>query len=52
MPPRPSELHRRLLDAGFLLTQSLSGALSTAMTEADIDALIGAVDDALVPVFA
>lgn len=40
-------LHRHLLDNGVLVTLQLSGALSTPMTEPDIDRLVELVAEAL-----
>lgn len=40
-------LHAWLLDQGFLVTQNVSGALSTPMTEADVDALADATGEGL-----
>ena len=42
-----AHLHRTLLDAGVFLPTGLSGALSTPMTDADIDALVEGVAEGL-----
>ncbi|MGE0717155.1 MAG: aspartate aminotransferase family protein [Alphaproteobacteria bacterium] len=42
-----TRLHARLLESGFLVTPNLSGALSTPMTAADVDALAAAIGEAL-----
>ncbi|MEZ5924274.1 MAG: aspartate aminotransferase family protein [Hyphomicrobiaceae bacterium] len=44
---RMSDLSRRLFDKGFVLSGNGSLALSTAMTEADIDSVVTAVGDAI-----
>lgn len=40
-------LHRGLIDRGILVTANLSGALSTPMGEAEVDAFLDALGDAL-----
>ncbi|MCC7273028.1 MAG: aspartate aminotransferase family protein [Alphaproteobacteria bacterium] len=42
-----ARLHPWLLEAGFLVTPNISGALSTPMTEADVDALAEALGEGL-----
>ncbi|HMN96142.1 MAG TPA: aspartate aminotransferase family protein [Phycisphaerales bacterium] len=49
---RTKALLERLFQAGFLLINSCSAALSTPMTEREVDALVGAVEEALVAVVA
>lgn len=44
---RVADLSRRLFNKGFMLSSNCSLALSTAMTEADIDSFVAAVGDAI-----